>query len=178
MKKYLNFIFSIAIATTAICGVALWKGMDSFLFAWVLNFMLMMCLLAFTKAVQPRLKSSYFTLKKWEREGETFKIFGVNIFRKLLVWVGWEKLNKKENPVKKSPEALRNLEYATRQSEFGHLVIFIIVMIFTFFIAMKFGIGNAIWLLILNFILNLYPIMVQRYNRPRFQRLLTRKPGK
>lgn len=97
---------------------------------------------------------------------------GVNIFRKLLVWLGWEKLNKKTLPVKNSPESLASLAYATMQSEFGHLVIFIIVMLFTGFVALKFGIANSLWLLVLNVLLNAYPIFVQRYNRPKFERLL------
>lgn len=172
MHKFLNLALTWMFAVIVICFIAIWNGLDSFLFAWVLNFMLMMSLLAFTKTVHPKLKSSYYTVKKWEREGEIYKLAGVNIFRKLLVWVGWEKLNKKTLPVKNSPESLQNLANATKQSEFGHLVSFIIVMICTIFVAANFGIENSIWLLALNVLLNAYPIFLQRYNRPKFERLL------
>ena len=114
MYKYFNFFISITGASIIIYGVAIWRGSDSLLFAWVLNFMLMVCLMAFTKTVQPKLTSNYFNLKKWERGGNIYNFFGVNIFRKLLVWVGWEKLNKKDYPVKNSRQALKKLEYATR----------------------------------------------------------------
>lgn len=175
MHKYLNFILSLIIATLVICGVALWKGLDGFLFAWVVNLMLMLCLQAFTGTVQPGLTADYYALRKWESGGRIYKYVGVNIYRKLLVWVGWERLNKKERPVNKSPEALKNLEYASRQSEFSHLIIFMIVMVLSLYVAVTFGIRKAAWLLILNILLNLYPIMVQRYNRPRFKRVLALK---
>lgn len=175
MHKYLTLTLLITLAIIVIYLVAIWNGLDSFLFAWVLNFMLMMSLLAITRTLQPTFSSTYYSVKKWEREGEIYKLFGVNIFRKILVWVGWEKLNKKTLPVKHSSEALKNLAYATKQSEFGHLIIFIIVMIFTIFVGLKFGMANAIWLLVLNILLNLYPMMVQRYNRPKFKRLLKMK---
>lgn len=175
MSKQLYFIISIVIATIVIFGVALWTGLDSFLFAWVLNLMLMMCLQGFTKAIQPKLTSNYYHLKKWEQEGKIYKYFGVNIFKKLMVLIGWEKIHKKDNPVKNSVEALENLEYSNRQSEFAHLIVFLIIMVFTIFIAIQFGIVNSLWLLILNIILNLYPVMVQRYNRPKFKRLLAIK---
>ncbi|WP_158859985.1 glycosyl-4,4'-diaponeurosporenoate acyltransferase CrtO family protein [Lunatibacter salilacus] len=172
MHKFLNLTLTVIFASFVIYLVAVWTGLDSFLFAWVLNFMLMMSLLAFTKTVQPTFKSTYYTIRKWEQEGRIYKLLGVNIFRKLLVWVGWEKLNKKTLPVKNSSESLMNLSYATRESEFGHLVIFFIVMIFTIFVAVKFGIVKSIWLLLLNILLNVYPVLVQRFNRPKFEKLL------
>lgn len=175
MRKFLNLTTTFTFAAIVIYWAAISTGLDSFLFAWVLNFMLMMSLLAYTNTVKPKFKSTYYTIKKWEREGEIYKLAGVNIFRKLLVWVGWEKLNKKTLPVKNSPESLASLAYATKQSEFGHLVIFIIVMLFTGFVAVKFGIVNSLWLLVLNVLLNAYPIFIQRYNRPKFERLLKLK---
>ncbi len=155
-----------------VVAVALWKGLYSFLFAWVLNFMLMMGVLFITQTFKPRLKSPYYNSKKWENEGKIYKRFGVDEFRKVLVWVGWEKLNKPSNPVKKDLDALKHLEYSTRQSEFGHLIIFFIVLIFTFIVAIKYGIKQSLWLLFLNIILNVYPIGIQRHNRPRLRKII------
>jgi hypothetical protein len=86
--------------------------------------------------------------------------------------LGWEKLNKKDNPVARNLKALNHLEYRTRQSEFGHLIIFFIVLGFNIFVAVRYGILASIWLFILNILLNLYPIFLQRYNRPRLQRAI------
>ncbi|MDJ1505920.1 hypothetical protein [Xanthocytophaga agilis] len=101
-----------------------------------------------------------------------YKSFGVNFFRKLLRWVGWEKLNKKSNPIEKNTKTLMQLHYRTKQSELGHSIIFGIVLGFTIFVAVKFGVFKPVWLFILNILLNLYPILLQRYNRPRIERAI------
>lgn len=162
----------IAVPTTIV--IERWQGIGSFMFAWVFNFMLMMVVLAINQAVMPRFTSRYFSSQKWEHNGSIYEWLGVNLFRKLLVWVGWEKLHKAENPVRKTTDALQHLEYCTRQSEFGHLVIFIIVSIMAASVAFDYGIDQAIWLIVLNFPLHLYPIILQRHNRPRYLRLLAR----
>lgn len=172
MRTYLGFGAVLLLAVLAVFGLSVWQSPGSFVFAWVLNFMLMTILLAFTQLFKPQLTSSYFQSKSWERNGKIYEWVGVNGFRKLLVWVGWEKLNKAANPVKKDLNALKHLEYTTRQSEFGHLVIFLISLPVTLYVILNCGFRQSIWLLSLNIILNLYPIVVQRYNRPRLQKMI------
>ncbi|MCT2564736.1 hypothetical protein [Chryseobacterium herbae] len=144
--------------------------MDGFSFALALNFLLMACVLTFTETLKSPLNSSYFNEKVWEKRGKIYESLGINIFRKSLVKIGWEKLNKKSKPVEKNTEALMNLHYRTKQDELGHLIIMFIVLGFTIFVACKFGILQSLWLLILNILLNIYPIFLQRYNRPRIAR--------
>lgn len=148
-------------------------GMQGFAFAWSLNFLLMACALTFTETLKSPLTSTYFNEKEWELKGKIYESFGVNFYRKLLVWVGWEKLNKKSNPIEKNTNALVHLHYRTKQSELGHLIILIIVLGFNIFVAFEFGVIQSLWLLILNVLLNLYPIFLQRYNRPRIERAIT-----
>ncbi|MBD3629660.1 hypothetical protein [Cyclobacterium sp.] len=172
MRKYailgLTWLFVVA----GIIAVGSWQGLHTFSFAWVLNFLLMTALLAYTETLQPALQSDYFETKKWEKGGTVYRWLGVNGFRKLLVWIGWEKLNKTSRPVKKDRAALEQLEYKTRQSEFGHAIIFIVVLVFGTAVAFFYGIRESFWLFFLNVVLNGYPIAVQRYNRPRLQRVL------
>ena len=153
----------------------MWQGPHTFIFAWVLNCMLMMVMLFITESFEPKLDSSYFTLKNWELQGRVYEYMGVGYFRKLLVLVGWEKLNKPKNPVNKNLESLKSLEYKTRQSEFGHFVIGIVVLMVYIDVAVRYGFMDSIWLLVLNILLNIYPILVQRYNRPRLRRLIQQK---
>ena len=174
MSKYLRVCLVLLIVVCTVVAVALRQGMHSFLFAWVLNFMLMMGVLFFTHTFKLPLASTYYDSKKWEADGKIYKWFGIHGFRKVLVWVGWEKLNKASNPVKKSLDALKHLEYTTRQSEFGHLIIFFIVLVPTLFVAFYYGFKQSLWLLMLNVILNAYPVGVQRYNRPRLQKAINR----
>ena len=176
--KYFKFFAITILVLIVIIAVASWQGIDSFVFAWVLNFMLMTSLLYMTETFRPDLNSSYYNSKSWEEKGKIYEVFGVKYFRKLLVLVGWEQLNKAKNPVNKKILTLGNLEYKTRQSEFGHSVIFVIVLIINLIVAIKFGFIKSLWLLVLNILLNIYPIFVQRYNRPRLRRLIKRNNKK
>ena len=172
MRKTLTIILIPIITIALIYALIHYIGMQGFAFAWALNFILMACVLTFTETLKSPLISLYFSEKTWERRGKIYESFGVNFYRKLLVWTGWEKLNKKSNPIERNIKALMHLHYQTKQSELGHVVILIIVLGFNVFVAVKFGIVKSLWLLILNILLNLYPVLLQRYNRPRIERAI------
>lgn len=172
MRKILILSFIILSALGFTYLLVQYSGMQGFLFAWVLNFLLMMCVLMFTETLKSPLTSSYYNQKGWEKGGKVYETLGINLFRKVLVWVGWEKLNKKSNPVEKDTNSLTQLHYKTRQSELGHLIILGIVLGFTIFVAYKYGVLASLWLFVLNIVLNLYPIFLQRYNRPRLARAI------
>jgi hypothetical protein len=174
LKKFLRVCFALFFVVIPVVLVAIWRGLDSFVFAWVLNLMLMMGMLYITQTFKPRLLSNYYDSKKWEGEGAIYKWFGVNAFRKIMVWIGWEKLNKASNPVKKNLDVIKQLEFRTRKSEFEHGIIFFIVLIFNMFVALKYGILQSLWLFLLNIILNVYPVLVQRYNRPRLRHIINK----
>jgi len=172
MRKYLIIFLTPIITTLTIYYLVNRVGLQGFIFAWILNFMLMMFVYLFTETLKPEFKSNYYKEKVWEKRGKIYESFGINIFRKLLVLVGWEKLNKKANPVEKNLEALIHLEYRTKQSELGHIIIFFIVIGFNVYVALTFGILESLWLMVLNIVLNLYPILLQRYNRPRLNKAI------
>ncbi|MEJ2901994.1 hypothetical protein WAE58_06145 [Pedobacter panaciterrae] len=172
MRKTLILIL-IAIATIAsIYTLVHYIKMDGFSFSWILNFMLMLFVVVFTAVLKSPLGSSYFNEKEWERRGKTYEYLGINFFRKLLVWIGWEKVIRKSNPIEKNTKALVNLHYQTKKSELDHLIILLIVLGFNVFVAFEYGVLKSLWLLILNVLLNLYPIFLQRYNRPRIKRAI------
>jgi hypothetical protein len=172
MKKNLTLASIIIAAIISVFALTHFMKMDSFAYAWALNFLLMIWVLAFVETLKSPLASAYYNEKKWEKKGKIYELIGINIFRKLLVLSGWEKLNRKSNPIEKSTAALVNLHYQTKKSEFGHLIIWYIVLGFTLFVAFQFGVLSSIWLFVLNILLNLYPILLQRYNRPRIQRAI------
>lgn len=172
MRKTLILISISTITIVSICTLINYIRMDGFTFAWALNFLLMLCVLAFTEALKSQLTSSYYNEKGWEQRGKVYEQLGINFFRKLLVWTGWERLNKKSNPIEKNTKALMHLHYQTKKSELGHIIILFIVLGFNVFVVFKFGVLKSLWLLILNVLLNLYPIFLQRYNRPRIERAI------
>lgn len=172
MKKKLIITLIIIGTILTTYGLIKYIGMKGFAFAWTLNLMLMMCVFVFTETLKAKFTSSYYEEKKWEKNGKIYESIGIHFFRKLLVVIGWEKLNKKDNPVKNSYQALAYLEYRTKQSELGHLIIFFIVLGFNIFVIFKFGFVESLWLTVLNILLNVYPIFLQRYNRPRLIRAI------
>jgi len=172
MRKVLILIFIVIITIACTYALIYYVGMQGFAFAWALNFLLMGCVLFFTETLKAPLTSPYYNEKPWEQGGKIYQSLGINVFRKLLVWVGWEKLNKKSSPVEKNTTALMHLHYRTKQSELGHIIILMIVLGVNIFVAFKFGILKSLWLLVLNILFNLYPILLQRYNRPRIERVM------
>ena len=172
LTKILLLIFIALITIALIYALTYYVKVQNFSFAWALNFTLMACVLTFTETLKSPLTSPYYNEKTWERRGKIYESFGLNFYRKLLVWIGWEKLNKKSNPIEKNIKALTHLHYQTKKSELGHIIIFFIVLGFNIFVAFKFGILKSFSLLILNILLNLYPILLQRYNRPRIERAI------
>ena len=172
MRKILLLVLIVIVTGALVYALVHFIGMQGFAFAWALNFLLMAGVQAFTETLKSKHTSAYYKEKPWERKGKIYESFGINFYRKLLVWIGWEKLNKKTKPVEKNSKALMHLHYQTKQSELGHLIIFIVVLGFNVAVAFKFGILKSLWLLVLNVLLNLYPILLQRYNRPRIERAI------
>jgi hypothetical protein len=172
MRRILILSVNIVVTIALTYGLTQYVGMQGFLFAWILNLMLMMCVYHFTESLKSNFSANFYEEKTWEDRGKVYELLGINFFRKLLLWIGWEKLNKKANPIEKNTEALNLLLHRTKQSELGHIIIFIIVMGFTVFVAVKHGIHESLWLLGLNILLNLYPIFLQRFNRPRYVRAI------
>lgn len=165
----------IVIITT--CGVGLFIvfpfiRMNSLTYSIALNFILMIWMSISQTLLIPSLKSSYFESHSIEEGGKIYKYLGVHFFRKFLVLSGWERSRIKETPIKKSLILLEYYEYRTRTSEFGHAIIAIIIALISVYVFMAYSFRETIWLIVFNIGLNIYPIIVQRYNRPRVRRVI------
>ena len=172
MKKTLSLTLIILVTAALVYVLVRTIGMQKAGFAIPLNFLLMGGALTFMETLKSKLQSAYFKQQAWEAGGKIYQILGINFFRKLLVWVGWEKLGKATKPVGKGADTLANLYHRTKIDELGHLIIFIIVSAFTVAVVIRFGVAKAMPLLLSNILLNLYPVMLQRFNRPRIARAI------
>lgn len=141
-------------------------------FSFILNFALMFCFTLAEAQIKPALASSYFDAFPFEKQGRLYELLGVNVYRWLLKACGWEMVTRKANPVKRTMVALRQYERATRVSETGHTLIALIVMSVTVYVLVTYSAFDAIWLILSNLLLNIYPILVQRYNRPRLREVI------
>lgn len=142
----------------------------SFIFSFDLHFILM----AWYAFSLPYLKldysSSYYDSKPIENNGKLYTYFGVNAFRWFLKIIGWNKISDKSNgQVKKDLVRLKKREKHTREAEFAHLILFIHFVLIALYFSTKY---NVLWLLVLNVLLHAFPIFIQRYNRPRYLKLI------
>jgi len=174
-NTFINWI----IVLTTTCGTGFFilfpfMSMSSLSYSITLNFVLMMWMSIAQTLLRPALKSSYFNSHPIEEGGKIYEYLGVNFFRKLLVLSGWERSRKKETPIRKSLILLEYYEYRTRTSEFGHVIIAIIIAFISIYVCMVYSFKETIGLIFLNIFLNIYPIIVQRYNRPRARRVINK----
>ncbi|MFZ4705608.1 MAG: hypothetical protein ACOYMF_06320 [Bacteroidales bacterium] len=121
-----------------------------------------------------RLALAYFKPKSVEfyREETIYDLVGIRIYKKYLPSSGdivrrWRKI-KQINPERSGRiEELYKYERKTRNYEWRHIVGIIILILLTFFIDRKFTIFDWVFISVLNLVVNIYPIFLQRYNRIR-----------
>ncbi len=85
-----------------------------------------------------------------------------------------EKIRQKQTPLKKGLTAFEAYERATRVAEVGHLVVGSVVLLLTGYVLLAYSLRDARWLILSNLLLNAHPILLQRYTRPRLQRMLVK----
>ena len=110
--------------------------------------------------------------KPFEREGSIYLWFGVRYYKYLLRIIGWEKIIRKDHQIKNNMASLIQYNIWTQGSEAIHLFASIYVFVFIIWMGWTYSIGKVFWLILINIIANVYPVMLQRYNRPRIIRLI------
>ena len=131
------------------------------------------------KEVSKKVADAWFDPKSFESQ-ETYEKLGVRLFKKFMPSSGdyvyrlvWKKMLGFSDQVKLGDiESLKNAEYNARLCETAHVSFFALGM---GVIAAQLADGNmtgAIYISALNTLMNVYPIMVQRYNHIRFKRNL------
>ncbi len=126
----------------------------------------------------------YFRPKKFElyKDKTIYDLLGIKWFKKYLFTDGdlvrqWRKV-KSINSGKNKFDELYEAEKETKKYEIIHLIF---VLIFVLIVGLKFrNITPLNWIIILliNLYANIYPICLQRYNRIRIIKVLTRNGHK
>lgn len=127
----------------------------------------------------------YFTLKaveKW-RHGGLYRCLGVPLFKHYVPTSGdWIARRRGERRIPPGGHSalrdLRNYERRTRLIEWRHLGGFVAMGAGIELTGTLLGSTAVAWLWLANIALNLYPIMLQRYNRLRIGRVLQRVAAK
>jgi hypothetical protein len=165
-----------AAAVAAVSGaVGAIAGFDGFPVAWTVHFAMMAWMSALLDAARPALRGGWFRVRAWEPRA--YRLIGVHAYRSLLRIVGWDRLNRRSRPFDGTRASLPALDRATRVSELAHLILAaigtVLVVVAVAFQAWQ----GAAWLLALNVLLHVYPVLLQRTVRHRVGRVLRDEPA-
>jgi hypothetical protein len=151
-------------------------GFRSFTFALLSNWLIVSWVALVGQFVSFVLGSRYYRIRPVEQEGRLYERLGTHFFQKLVGRGPWAILNP---TLRFSGEVaqLPRLEKEMERAEAGHLLAFLAVSLATVFAAACGWLDAAGWLLLFNIPLNLYPVMLQRRNRARLQRIQGRRRG-
>ena len=148
------------------------NAIDSVWFVVAANFGIMAWATVLFDIYKPSLSSKWFDTFEFERGGRLYEAFGVLPFRSFLQNIQWNRMLGVP-AVRKSYAGISQLESGTRLSEASHWLCLLPIVIMlcvslgsaSRWTTVSFWIASAV-------IFHIYPIMLQRYHRPRYHRIL------
>jgi len=149
---------------------------QSFLLALILNIYII-GIFAFPGFVLPTHKifpASYFKLKNPELLKKLYKSFKVEGFRKLLMRFFWGKKDNRKKYFDGTRSGFENFIYQSKQSEIGHLLPLVFLSIISYALIFKGYFWMGFITLVINFIGNFYPVILQRHHRIRIEKIMAR----
>ena len=164
-------------ATIAAIVLIAWS-LDSFGFrspisALLVNWMVLSWTATETLLAHLSFPSAYYDTKPFERTGQLYERIGIRLVKKLLRRGPLRILSPTlQFPKEKTVSALRNLENEMRKAETAHALTFILMLWVVGYAAVKGWLDAVIWMLLFDVLINVYPIMLQRYNRIKLQEFI------
>jgi len=127
------------------------------------------------------LPRSYFNLHSFERHGRIYESLAVLLFSRFAhdgdLANRWERRSTPHYRVIRGRRAAADFIIRTEQSERGHLVLLALgVLSAAYALSLEWH-GWAFYLSAGNVVVNIYPIMLQRYTRCRIRAVLDRSPA-
>ena len=173
INKVLTVLLTSVTVVLLIGFVGSKSGYRSPAFAFFANWMVMsgVTMLDGVIKVASFLPPRYFKINEWEVTSGIYRVLGVRLFKRILVGGPFAMLN---SAIRYNGDraSLAQLASNMRDAEAAHLLIFCIMVSFVLFAVVRGWWDSALWLLGFNVALNLYPIMLQRSNRGRLERII------
>lgn len=143
----------------------------TFLFGFFYNLLINGLIYLFGAFKTFQLPNNHYKIKAFEKQGNLYKSFGVDFARRIIKFSGAVTFDGKRS-------SIEQLENSMLFAEKCHTVCFglnLITMVYLMF--------RGFWelmpsMLLFNLLLNIYPIIAQRYNRARIQLVQNRFPIK
>ena len=128
------------------------------------------------KGVLPlRLSESYYRIRPFEKDGRSYELLGIRWFQKLMLAPGFRSCNR-DIPRSIRNKDLAGLEREMRFAETAHVLTFFLVLSMTIFVLVNGWWDGVAYLVAWNILLNVYPVMLQRFNRQRLGRAMRLLP--
>ncbi len=169
-----------AVATIGVAALIVWSldafGFRSPVFAFLLNWLTMSWVVLVGQAIHFALPAGYYAIKTFERTGQVYERLGVPFFKKLVRRGPLAIFSPTLRfPKDKSITALQHLDHEMRKAETGHVLVFLLMLLFISYALFNAWFDAVGWMLVFNVLINGYPIMLQRYNRIMLQDLIQRQ---
>lgn len=149
---------------------------ETLIYGFLLNLFLtgVFAFIGFAYPSSKVLPKSYYSINHEKQIKMWYIGLGVKYFRYALLLFFWGKGKNKKKFFDGSRRGLKNMDFETRQAEFGHLGAFVVLLLSALTLLVFGYFLLFIWIMIINALGNLYPVILQRYHRIRLQKLLNR----
>lgn len=146
---------------------------ESIFYALLLNLFItgVFAFIGFAYPSSKLLPSAYYTVRYPRFMQRLAKVIGMKYFRMALLKVFWGSEKNRKKYFNGTKQGIRNFDFQTRQSEFGHLAAFIPLLVVALFMLAKGHIVSSLITSAVNLIGNFYPIILQRLHRIQIARM-------
>lgn len=114
---------------------------------------------------------SYYRIKNPKGLKSIGKVFGIKYFRALLLFAFWGRDTNRKKYFNGTKKGLKNFMFQTKQSEFGHIGAFVVIMILSIVLLVHGYIFLVIITTLINILGNVYPVILQRSHRIRIEKI-------
>jgi hypothetical protein len=169
----------VIIATTVIVAAILTLSAGAFGFrnpitAFLTNWLVMAWMAMLALAIRLPLPSAYYDIRTCERSLSIYQQLGIRVFNKVVRRGPLSIFSRTLRLAKgNTTAALQHLDHKVRGAEAIHVWSFLAIWPFICYSVLREWPDAAGWLLLFSVVVNGYPIMLQRYNRIRLQKLLS-----
>ncbi len=169
----------VTVATIAVAFSIVWS-LDAFGFrspvsAFLVNWLAMSWVAIAGQAVHFSFPLRCYDIRAFERTGRVYESLGIRLFKRLVRRGPLSIFSPTLRfPKEKTISTLRHLDSEMQKAETGHVLIFILMLLFSSYSLLRGWFDGVGWMLAFNIIINGYPIMLQRYNRIKLHELIVK----
>jgi hypothetical protein len=177
LKKTLAIALVTVIAITVMTWVLRSYGFRSMSFALLANFVLMDWVAIVSGILGPQarfyLPRDYYEPKRFEKEGRIYRFMGVHYFKRMVAKGPLSVLASINFRGKRARLDAYYME--TLWGEAVHGMMFVAISLLAVYGVARSWYDAAVYLMVCNTLINLYPTMLQRYNRFRLTRVIQKR---